>query len=59
MKVTSSWIFNQPVDPVKLGINDYFKIIREPMDFLTIKNKLKRHDYQMAENFIYDIKLVF
>lgn len=49
MKLPSSWIFNQPVDPDKLGIHDYFRIIKSPMDFLTIKTKLKKHDYLTAE----------
>ena len=28
--------FNTPVDPVRLGIPDYFNIIKQPMDFSTI-----------------------
>lgn len=45
MKIHSAWIFNQPVDAEKLGILDYHDIITHPMDFLTIKEKLKRHEY--------------
>lgn len=29
--------FNQPVDPIALGIPDYFEKISHPMDFSTIK----------------------
>lgn len=59
MKCTAAWIFNQPVDPEKLGIPDYYKIIPQPMDFLTIQKKLKRHDYAKIEEFISDVRLTF
>jgi|LakMenEpi03Aug12_release.lakeMendotaPanAssembly.Ray.scaffolds.fasta_scaffold1111299_1 hypothetical protein len=59
MKIHSAWIFNQPVDAEKLGIVDYHDIIKNPMDFLTIKEKLKRHEYNNIEQFISDIQLVF
>jgi hypothetical protein len=36
MKHASSWPFNQPVDPVSLGIMDYFDIVKSPMDLKTI-----------------------
>lgn len=36
-KVKDSEIFHKPVDPVLLGIPDYFDIIKNPMDFSTIK----------------------
>ena len=36
-KIRGSYIFQEPVDPVKLGIEDYFTIIKNPMDFGTIK----------------------
>jgi len=31
------WVFNEPVDPIKLGIPDYFQIIKHPMDLGTVK----------------------
>jgi hypothetical protein len=49
MKIQNAWIFNQPVDAEKLGIVDYHDIIKNPMDFLTIKEKLKRHEYTKIE----------
>ena len=32
MSDPNGWVFNTPVDPVALGIPDYFNIIKEPMD---------------------------
>ena len=40
-KHSKAWIFNSPVDPVALGIKDYFDIIKKPMDFSKIKENLK------------------
>jgi hypothetical protein len=36
-KFGESDIFLKPVNPVELGIPDYFDIIKHPMDFGTIK----------------------
>ena len=36
-KVKDSEIFKKPVDPIDLGIPDYFNIVKDPMDFSTIK----------------------
>ncbi|KAI3800778.1 hypothetical protein L1987_28874 [Smallanthus sonchifolius] len=52
-------IFNQPVDPVELGIPDYFTIISQPMDFGTISKKLEDNTYSFAEAFAADIRLTF
>jgi hypothetical protein len=40
-KIKNANIFHFPVDAVKLGIHDYFDIIKHPMDFGTIKVSLK------------------
>ena len=40
-----AWVFGKPVDPVALHIPDYFDIIKEPMDFGTIKDKLDKKTY--------------
>jgi hypothetical protein len=59
MKNAKAWIFNEPVVPEKLGINDYFDIIKNPMDFGTIDKKLKHHEYLNMQSFLSDVELVF
>ncbi|XP_047318683.1 transcription factor GTE12 isoform X2 [Impatiens glandulifera] len=53
------WIFNQPVDPVKLNIPDYFSIVTKPMDLGTVLAKLEKHAYSSAEEFEADVRLTF
>jgi len=36
-KVKGAYIFHSPVDPIELKIEDYFTIIKRPMDFGSIK----------------------
>lgn len=50
-----AWIFKEKVDEKKLGITDYFTIITRPMDFGTMRDKLKKHEYNCIEEFIKDI----
>ncbi len=47
------------MDPVKLGIPDYFTIIKKPMDLGTIKTKLDREEYTYVNEFAADVRLVF
>jgi len=58
-RTNHSWLFLEPVDPVKLNIHDYFDIIKNPMDFGTIKKKLNNNAYKKGEDFIKDLDLVF
>jgi Bromodomain len=44
-KHNMAWIFHEPVDPKRLNIPDYFDIIKHPMDFGTVKNKLNTNQY--------------
>jgi hypothetical protein len=37
----AAWIFSEPVNAELLNIPDYFTIVKKPMDFGTIKTKLK------------------
>lgn len=36
-KNTNAWLFYEPVNPEKLGIPDYFGIVKNPMDLGTVK----------------------
>ncbi len=56
-KVKGANIFHVPVDPVKLGIHDYFSIIKNPMDFGTIKKRLKTNYYTKMQDFVNHVKL--
>lgn len=51
--------FNEPVNPVKLKIPDYFEIIKNPMDLGTIKRKLEKNVYSDAKEFAADVLLTF
>jgi len=52
MRHPKAWIFNEPVQPEKLGISDYFDIITNPIDFSTIEKKLKHHEYLNMQHFL-------
>jgi ankyrin repeat protein len=58
-KVKGAYLFHKPVDPIELGIPDYFQIIKNPMDFSTIKKKLTNNLYTNFKQFTEDIKLTF
>jgi hypothetical protein len=51
--------FNDPVDPVKLNIPDYFTIIKEPMDFSSIRKNLEDNFYLGHEQYAEHMRLVF
>ena len=58
-KVKGAYLFHKPVDPVELGIPDYFDVIKKPMDFSTIKKKLSNNLYTNFREFTEDIGLTF
>ncbi|CAN1187954.1 Transcription factor GTE8 [Linum perenne] len=53
------YIFNTPVDVVKLNIPDYFTIIKHPMDLGTIKSNLVSGVYSSPLEFAEDVRLTF
>jgi len=59
MRHQFAWPFMKPVDAVKLRIPDYYEIIKNPMDFGTVKKKLDKVDYLNAQECIEDFKLVW
>ncbi|KAK4392900.1 Transcription factor GTE8 [Sesamum angolense] len=54
-----AWVFNTPVDVVKLNIPDYFDVIKNPMDLGTIKSKLASGKYPSPLDFLADVRLTF
>jgi hypothetical protein len=59
MKHKFGWVFNKPVDPVALGLHDYFAIIKYPMDLGTIRTRLSRGQYRNPKDFAADVRLTF
>jgi len=56
---SDAWPFKEPVDPIKLGIPDYFTIIKRPMDFQTIEGRLTNSHYTSPDQVLVDIDLIF
>lgn len=54
-----SFPFLHPVDPVALNCPSYFKIIKTPMDLSTIQEKYNNNQYETADEFEADIRLMF
>ena len=54
-----TWPFKKPVDAIKLGIPDYHTIIKQPMDFGTIRKRLTQKYYWSGSECQDDIRLVF
>eukprot|EP00563_Minutocellus_polymorphus_P002193 CAMPEP_0181047378 /NCGR_PEP_ID=MMETSP1070-20121207/14848_1 /TAXON_ID=265543 /ORGANISM="Minutocellus polymorphus, Strain NH13" /LENGTH=1781 /DNA_ID=CAMNT_0023126047 /DNA_START=297 /DNA_END=5642 /DNA_ORIENTATION=+ len=53
------WVFNTPVDPVELGLPDYFQVIKKPMDLGTVKKRVENGCYTSIEGFQADVLLTF
>lgn len=58
-KLPQSVWFLEPVDPIKFNIPDYPKIIKNPMDFSTIKSNIENGMYESVEEFANHMRLVF
>ncbi|XP_061434684.1 LOW QUALITY PROTEIN: homeotic protein female sterile-like [Lethenteron reissneri] len=54
-----AWPFYKPVDADALGLHDYHDIIKHPMDLSTIKHKMDGREYQDAQEFASDVRLMF
>jgi len=53
------WVFATPVNPVELGLDDYFEIIKKPMDLGSIQKKIDAASYHSFEEFQSDVRLTF
>jgi len=51
------WAFHEPVDPADVG--DYYDVIKNPMDFKTIQQKIDLNKYKSFDSFVDDVQLVF
>lgn len=58
-RINKSELFQAPVDIVACNVPDYFNYVKTPMDFGTIKTKLKDHRYNNIREFMADVELVF
>lgn len=47
------------LEPVPRGFMNYHKLIQEPMDLGIVRNKLKKKEYQDADSFVLDVRLVW
>eukprot|EP00112_Aurelia_sp_Birch-Aquarium-sp1_P016040 Seg36.4 transcript_id=Seg36.4/GoldUCD/mRNA.D3Y31 product="Bromodomain testis-specific protein" protein_id=Seg36.4/GoldUCD/D3Y31 len=54
-----AWPFYKPVDVHGLGLHDYLDIIKHPMDLGTIKRKMDTREYDNANEFSSDFRLIF
>jgi len=51
--------FLMPVDWKALGLQDYPKIIKKPIDLASITRKVEEKQYQTFEDFFGDIQLIW
>ncbi|XP_016410264.1 bromodomain-containing protein 3-like isoform X5 [Sinocyclocheilus rhinocerous] len=54
-----AWPFYKPVDADALELHDYHEIIKYPMDLSTVKKKMDSREYQDAQSFASDVRLMF
>ena len=58
-RINSAQIFHNPVDPDRLGIPDYFEVVKDPIDFGTIKQRLNYSMYMYMGEVVEDIQRCF
>eukprot|EP00850_Spirogloea_muscicola_P008206 SM000043S15834 [mRNA] locus=s43:402591:404843:- [translate_table: standard] len=60
MAAKGAYSFNQPVGRLWPALlPDYMRVILEPMDLGTVRDKLRRHAYRRPEAFAADVRLTF
>lgn len=57
MEEEDAWPFLRPV--AKKDAPDYYSVIKQPMDFQTIKNRLNKFEYTETETLVRDVRLIF
>mmetsp|Transcript_9830 Transcript_9830/g.16376 ORF Transcript_9830/g.16376 Transcript_9830/m.16376 type:complete len:208 (+) Transcript_9830:52-675(+) len=58
-QMSDSYAFREPVDYKGLGLPDYPKVIKKPMDLGTVKANLKKGGYNDAQECADDIRLIW
>jgi hypothetical protein len=53
------WVFHDAVDPVALGLPDYFDVVKKPMHLELVKKKLENALYPEMDMYAADVRLVF
>ncbi|EAY17538.1 Bromodomain containing protein [Trichomonas vaginalis G3] len=59
MSDPSSFYFFKPVEPEQDGAPEYFNYITSPMCFYVIQEKLSNKQYEIPEEFIADVQLIW
>ena len=59
MKRTQAAHFSKPVDWKKMGLHEYPRIVKQPMDLGTVQERLARHHYTRLEELALDCRLVW
>ena len=57
-KHPDAWVFHS-IDPVMLGLKDYYIKIKNPMDLSTVEQKLTNGSYKSFRDFQLDVHLTF
>ena len=53
------YLFKDPVDPEKDGLDKYFELIEKPMCFRTVLNNLQNRKYASTKQWLDDMTLIF
>ena len=59
LKLPETEIFKYPVDPIENNVPNYYEVIKKPMDFSSIKKKIRRRQYTNFKEFCFDVDLIF
>ena len=59
MKRSQAVHFSKPVDWKKMGLHEYPRIVKHPMDIGTVHERLLRNHYARLEDMAHDMRLVW
>ena len=58
-KSTHARYFQDPVDPKRDKLPNYYSLIKDPMDLSTVKQRLNTNYYHRMQEFLDDVSLIF